>query len=265
MDCPAAYLDVAHRLANAAGARIRRHFRQPFDLTRKADTSFVTNADREAETAMREILIRELPEHGIEGEEFDDHNPGAEWIWRLDPIDGTNSFLSGSPLFTTLIALVHRGEAALGLIDQPILRERWVAHGEAQTTLNGVVQRCRPCAALSEAIHYTCGPHHFDGGKEHVFAALQAKTALTRFSADAYAFGLLAGGHLDVVVETGLDIHDYAAAVPVIENAGGACANWRGERLDMSTPDDLVAVGDSRLMAPMLELLNGHPVAWPPA
>ncbi len=264
MDCPAEYLDLAHRLANAAGARIRRHFRQPIALDRKADDSFVTIADREAETAMREILLREVPGHGIEGEEYDDHNPGAEWIWRLDPIDGTNSFLSGSPLFTTLIALVHKNQAVLGLIDQPILSERWLAHGTTPTTLNGVEQRCRECAELSEAIHYTCAPHHFDGGKEPVFAALQAKTALTRFSADAYAFGLLAGGHLDVVVETGLDIHDYAAAVPVIENAGGACANWRGMRLDMATPDDLVAVGDPRLMAPMLEVLNGRAVAWPP-
>ena len=98
MDCPAEFLDLAQRLANAAGARIRTHFRQPIALERKADGSFVTIADSEAEAAMREILMREVPEHGIEGEEYGIHNPQAEWIWWLDPIDGTNSFLSGSPI-----------------------------------------------------------------------------------------------------------------------------------------------------------------------
>ena len=263
MDCPAEFLDLAQRLANAAGARIRTHFRQPIALEHKADGSFVTIADSEAEAAMREILMREVPEHGIEGEEYGIHNPQAEWIWRLDPIDGTNSFLSGSPLFTTLIALVHRDRAVLGLIDQPILGERWLAHGKVATTLNGVPQQCRECASLAEAILYTTGPRYFEGGHEAALQALLEGTALTRFSADAYAIGLLVGGHCDVVVERGLDPHDYAAAVPIVENAGGACANWRGQRHDMHSGDDLLAVGDARLMQPVLELLNGRAVAWP--
>lgn len=255
--CPEAYVALAHRLADAAGAAIRTYFRRPFDLEHKQDTTLVTVADRAAETAMRAIIEREAPGHGIIGEEYGAERGAAEWVWQLDPIDGTNSFATGSPLFGTLIALLHRGEAVLGLMEQPILGERWLAHGGEPTTLNGRPCRVRPCAELADAIHYTSGPEYYAGGREPVLQRLVAATKLTRYSADCYAVGLLVGGHVDLVVETGLQAHDYAALVPIVENAGGVCSNWRGERHDMISDDDFVAAGDPALHAKVLEVLRG--------
>jgi histidinol phosphatase-like enzyme (inositol monophosphatase family) len=250
-------LALGQRLADAAGERIRDYFRRPFEIEHKQDRSLVTVADRETEQAMRRILAAEAPEHGIEGEEFGTMNGEAEWIWRLDPIDGTNSFVSGSPLFVVLIALLHRGVPVLGIVDQPILGERWLAHGQTATTLNGAPAEVRPCPALSEALLYTSGPKYFDGGAEAILAGLVAATKLTRYSADGYAFGLLASGHIDVVVEKDLQAHDYAAAFPVIENAGGICTNWKGERPDMVSDDHLVASGDPAIHRAVLEIVNG--------
>ena len=255
--CPAEFVALAHRLGDAAGERIAKYFRQPFDIELKADQSLVTIADRETEQAMRAILAAEVPDHGVEGEEFGAQNTEAAWVWQLDPIDGTNSFVTGSPLFVTLIALIHQGEAVLGLVDQPILSERWIAHGETQTTLNGAPVAVRACADLAEATFYTSGPKYFEGGHEEVLARLVGATKLTRYSADGYAFGLLAGGHIDILVERDLQAHDYAAGVPIVENAGGICTNWRGEAFDMRSDDHLVATGDPRLHEIVLEILNG--------
>ena len=258
--CPEVYIALAHRLADAAGEVIRDYFRRPFDLESKADSSLVTVADRACETAMRELIRAEAPEHGIVGEEFGDERPEAEWIWQLDPIDGTNSFVSGSPLFGVLIALIRRtgggAEAVLGLLEQPILGERWLAQGRAPTTLNGRACRVRPCTDIAKAVHYTSGPGYFRGGQEPVLERLTAATRLTRFSADCYAVGLLASGHIDLVVETGLQAHDYAALVPIVENAGGVCSNWQGRRHDMFSDDDFVAAATPALHAQALALLN---------
>jgi inositol-phosphate phosphatase/L-galactose 1-phosphate phosphatase/histidinol-phosphatase len=254
--CPPEYVALGHRLADAAGAVIAKYFRSAFDVEHKQDTSLVTIADRETEQAMRDILAAEAPEHGIEGEEFGTRNGDADWVWRLDPIDGTNSFVSGSPLFVTLIGLVHRGVPVLGIVDQPILAERWTASGAEATTLNGAPARVRPCGALSDALFYTSAPSYFDGGAEAILDDLVAAAKLTRYSADGYAFGLLASGHIDIVVEKGLQAHDYAAAFPVIENAGGVCTNWRGERPDMASDDHLIAAGDPAVHAQVLEIVN---------
>ena len=254
--CPPEYIALAHRLADAARAVVRGYFRQPFEVEQKRDTSLVTIADREAESAMREIITEAVPEHGVEGEEHGAHNLDAEWVWQLDPIDGTNSFVSGTPLFGTLIGLVHQGRAVLGLMDQPILAERWLAHGQETTTLNDTPCQVRPCPRLADAVHFTSGPEYFANGLQPVLGRLVASTRLTRYSADCYAVGLLVGGHIDLVVETGLQAHDYAALVPIVENAGGVCSNWRGQRHDMSSDDDFIAAGDPALHAQVLEIVN---------
>lgn len=255
--CPEAYVALAQRLADAAGSVVRGYFRSGFDVEHKQDASLVTVADREAEAAMRRIIAQEAPEHGVVGEEHGADRPEAEWVWQLDPIDGTNSFVTGSPLFGILIALVHRGEAVLGLMDQPILHERWLAHGAEATTLNGRPCRARACTDLAQAVHYTSGPEYYAGGREAALQRMVAATRLTRYSADCYAVGLLVGGHVDLVVECGVQTHDYAALVPIVENAGGACSNWRGERHDMVSDGDFVATGDPRLHEQVLEILRG--------
>ena len=255
--CPPACVDLAQRLADAAGACIRRRFRTPFAIDSKADSSLVTEADREAERAMLRLINAEQPEHGIEGEEFGAERLDADWIWRLDPIDGTNSFVSGSPMFGTLIALVHRGEAALGLLDQPILNERWLAHSDAPTTLNGEPARVRPCPDVASAIVFTSAPEYFEGETEAGFKRLSRRALCTRFGADCYAFGLLCSGHIDIAIEAGLDPHDYAALVPLLENAGGIVTDWQGRRLDLASPADIIAAGDPAVHRQAIEIVNG--------
>src|ERR1700676_3233037 len=145
------FLALAADLADAAGEAIRPYFRQPLAVTDKPDLSPVTVADRAAETAMRRLIAARFPEHGIIGEEFGREREDAPFVWVLDPIDGTKSFISGVPLFGTLIALTRHGRPILGIIDQPISRERWIGAAGRRTSFNGTAIRCRPCAALAAA------------------------------------------------------------------------------------------------------------------
>src|SRR5436309_8793356 len=154
---------LAEALADAAGAVIRPYFRQKIAVDDKADASPVTIADREAEQAMRALIEARFPGDGIFGEEFGTVREGAEFVWVLDPIDGTKSFISGIPLFGTLIALAHRGRPILGIIDQPVLRERWIGVGGRPTTFNGARVRCRRCPALAGATMFSTSPDMFRG------------------------------------------------------------------------------------------------------
>ena len=255
VSCPSEFVALSVRLADAAGAAIRPHFRQAIPVDAKADASPVTAADRESELAMRRLIEAERPEHGVQGEEFGISNPHAEWRWILDPIDGTKSFISGSPLFGTLIGLVRGREAALGLLDQPILGERWLAHGGEPTTLNGKAVRVRSCAGLAEATVYTSGLEYWRDDLWPAFERLYGACRLMRFSADCYAAGLLACGMVDLVVEAGMHPHDYAALVPIVENAGGLVTDFAGRPLDFVSRSGVICAGDGRAHAEAVALL----------
>ncbi|MBM3491436.1 MAG: histidinol phosphate phosphatase [Alphaproteobacteria bacterium] len=255
--CPPDLVAFADRLGDAARRVIRRRFRTPIAVDIKADASPVTLADKEAEQAIRRLIGRHYPSHGIQGEEFGISRPEAEWRWIVDPIDGTKSFMTGSPLFGTLIALMRRGRPVLGLMEQPILEERWLAHGGQPTTLNGQRIRPRRCPRLAEAVLYTSGLEYFQGHGEAGLRRLMAECRLTRFSADCYALGLMTLGFVDLVIEPRVHPHDYAALVPIVENAGGAMTDWQGRKLGYDRVGDFVAVGDRRLLAPALALLAG--------
>ena len=243
----AAQLAFAHRLADAAGAIIRRYFRRKFTVDEKSDRTPVTIADRAAERAMRRLIKARFPAHGIVGEEYGRSQAGADYVWVLDPIDGTKSFISGVPLFGTLIALTYRGRPILGVIDQPILRERWVGATGRKTTLNGKRVKTRACASLDRATLFATSPDLFAAGDATAFAQLSRAAKLTRFGADCYAYALLASGFVDLVVEVGLKIHDFCALVPVIEGAGGTMTDWRGQPLDFGSDGRVVASGDRAL------------------
>src|SRR6187551_3744988 len=165
-----AFLALAVDMADAAGAAIRPYFRQPIAVDDKHDLSPVTIADRSAEAAMRRLIAARFPEHGIIGEEFGPERDGAEFVWVLDPIDGTKSFISGVPLFGTLIALAQARRPILGIIDQPISRERWIGAAGRPTTFNGAPVRCRPCAALAAATSFSTSPDMFRGPDAAAFA-----------------------------------------------------------------------------------------------
>ncbi len=246
---------LAQRLADAAGAAIRPYFRAEFGLESKGDSTPVTLADKAAETAIRRLLVAERPRDGIIGEEFGTERESASRQWVIDPIDGTTSFVAGRPIFGTLIALMQDGWPVLGIIDQPILKERWVGAAGRPTTFNDRPVRTRACRALSEAILSTTSPNCFSAHEGEHFMALAQKTAHRRliWGGDCYNYALLASGHVDIVVEAGLKLHDFAALIPVVDGAGGMMCDWAGEPLSADSAGDVIALGDAARLEDVLE------------
>lgn len=244
MTVPADFVALAHRLADAARPISSRYFRTPVSVDDKSDLSPVTIADREAEAAIRAILTQEVPDHGIYGEEHGVERADAEYVWVLDPIDGTRAFITGLPIWGTLIALLHRGKPVLGVIDQPILDERWLGVDGHQSTLNGRPARVRACPSLDRAYMYSTTPIMFSGDVARRHAALADAVKLFRWGGDCYAYGLLASGHVDLVVENDLKLYDFAALVPVIAGAGGTVTDWQGRPIDMTSDGSILAAGD---------------------
>ena len=253
---PDAFVALAGRLADAAGEVIRPYFRTIIAIDEKADASPVTVADRESEAAMRAILAAECPDHGILGEEYGAERVDADHVWVLDPIDGTKSFIAGVPLFGTLIALLHRGRPIVGIIDQPVLGERWLGVDGRATRFNGGSTAVRPCAAMAEAILTTTSPDMFGGDDAEAFARLRGAAKSTRYGYDCYGYAMLAMGFIDLVVEADLAPYDYSALVPVIAGAGGIITDWTGEALGLRSDGRICAAGDVRVHKEALNLLN---------
>jgi len=253
----AALLAFAETLADAAGAIIRGYFRRGVAIDDKPDQSPVTVADREAEQALRRLIGERYPADGILGEEFGPERIDAERVWVLDPIDGTKSFISGVPLFGTLIALTERGRPILGVIDQPISRERWVGAQGHPSRLNGAPIHCRPCGALAAATLFATAPELFRDGDAPGFQRLRERVKLARYGADCYAYGLLALGSIDLVCEASLKPYDYCAVVPVIEGAGGVATDWEGRPLGLGSGSRVIAAGDPARAADARRLLMG--------
>ena len=254
--CPPEFVAFAHRLADAAGAAIRPHYRAGVAVEVKPDQSPVTVADREAELAMRALIEELYPSHGIIGEEFGRRGAEAEYVWVLDPIDGTRAFITGRPLFGILVALVRRGRPILGIIDQPISGERWVGAEGSATTLDGAPARVRSCPELGAATLFTSAPEWFEGAREAAFLRLKAKVRMTCYNADCYAFGLLAIGFADLAIECALQPYDWCALVPVVEGAGGVISDWQGRRLGLEGDGTVVAAGDAALHQAACEVLR---------
>ncbi len=251
-------LALANALADAAGDAIRPLFRGEWGEERKPDATFVTEADRAAEAAMRAIIEERFPDDGIIGEEYGRRNEGAGRQWVLDPIDGTTSFIAGRPIFGTLIALLQDGWPILGIIDQPIARERWVGRIGKGTSFNGKPVRTRALKDLGDAVLGTTSPHQFSGGDVDAFMGV-AKSVTERkiiYGGDCYNYGLVANGHVDLVVEAGLQIYDYAALVPVVEGAGGLMSDWQGNPLDAQSDGRVIALGDPARLEDVLEAMG---------
>jgi len=241
-------LALAARLADAAGAAIRPFFRKRFAIEAKADLSPVTEADRAAEAAMRSILDAERADDGVIGEEYGPDRGDAERVWVLDPIDGTRSFVAGRPIFGTLVALLEQGRPVLGVIHQPISGERWTGAAGQPTTLNSAPVVTRSCTGLSDAHLATTGPGYFTPESWTAFERVRCAARDTLWGGDCYNYGLLAAGHLDLVIEDGIKLYDFAALVPIVEGAGGVMRDWQGRPLDMSSNGQVIAAGDPRLI-----------------
>ncbi len=249
---------LAHTLADISEKVILDFFRKPLCVEDKTDASPVTIADKEAERLMREAIQKAFPTHGIVGEEFGKENETAEFVWVLDPIDGTKSFIAGLPLFGTLIALLHHGKPVLGLINQPYTKERWSGVKGEGAFFNGRAIQTKSCPCLSEAVLCsTAGVAMFDGKDKTAFEALSDKVKITRLSTDCYGYALLAMGCVDVVCEAKMNLYDYAALVPIISEAGGFISDWNGKDLFEEKSDGhILALGDKSLLPSVLKALD---------
>lgn len=244
-DVPADLVAFADELTDAAGALIRTYWRTRVEVVSKIDPdrpvaeSPATIADREAERVMRTLIETRYPAHAILGEELGEKGDGrtSEWAWVLDPIDGTKSFITGKPLFGTLIALLHYGAPVLGVIDHCALNERWkgTMHG---TTFNGKACTTDDCVTLREAMVYATTPEMFAPGLEtRAWDALRSYCKRALYGCDCYAYGLCASGSVQLVCEADLMPYDYLAVVPVVLGAGGKMTDWEGRALTLPNHD----------------------------
>jgi len=251
----------AETLADAAGVAILPFFRAETEVAveNKAKGGFdpVTAADRAAETAMRELIVKKFPKHGIIGEEFPEKKSRNGYSWVLDPIDGTRAFISGLPLWGVLIGLVQEGRPLIGVVDQPYIGERFIGYPGGAMFKRGGEERplaIRSCGQLRDSVLSTTDPHLFVDKEAQAFDQVRAAVKLTRYGYDCYAYAMLAGGHIDLVIESGLKQHDVAALIPVIEGAGGVISNWRGGPAFMG--GQVIAAGDQRVHAQALVALK---------
>jgi inositol-phosphate phosphatase / L-galactose 1-phosphate phosphatase / histidinol-phosphatase len=249
-------IDLAERAANLSRPILRRYFRADLDVIRKGDESPVTRADREVETALRQLLNREVPDHGIIGEEHGSERADADFVWILDPLDGTRAFVVGKPTFGTLIALAYKGEPILGVIDMPLLGERWVGAVGRPTTLNGRPAKTRSCESLGQAWINTTSPEMFTGHRETAFRQVREASAGCNYGGDCYGYALVASGHLDMTIEAGMQTYDFMALAPVIKGAGGIITDWAGQSLGLDSDGSVLATGDARVHAETVALLS---------
>ncbi|MDA0305223.1 MAG: histidinol-phosphatase [Proteobacteria bacterium] len=249
------FLALADKLADAAGAVSMRYFRTPIDIDAKPDASPVTIADKEAEDAMRALIEAAYPDHGIIGEERDNKNESAQYVWVLDPIDGTQSFVTGKPVFGTLIGLLKDGKPILGVMDMPALKERWAGAVGQATTFNGEAVKVRACGTVAKAWLYATSPQMFGDADFPAFEKLRKASWRAVYGAECMAYGLLANGLVDIVCEGTMDLHDYAPMVPIIEGAGGVITDWQGRALGIDGDGTVLAAGDAAVHAEGLALL----------
>ena len=235
-------------LAREAARVSLPYFRGAYEETDKGGPGAfdpVTQADREAEAAIRRLIAARYPDHGVIGEEYGEDRPEADHVWILDPIDGTRAFIAGLPLWTNLIALSREGRPTVGVIGQPCLDEIFIGGPSGARLLQGGSETAlavRPCPRLTDAVIATTDPDLFTGAELGAWTQVRAAARLARLGCDGYAYAMVAAGRIDLVAESGLKVWDWSALVPVIEAAGGAVSNWRG-----AAPDgcgQILAVGD---------------------
>ena len=254
----AAFVD---ELASVSGETIRPFFRTALGVENKSPAGGfdpVTAADRAAEAAMRALIKKTFPAHGVVGEELGAERADAEYVWVLDPIDGTKSFICGMPVWGTLIALTRRGEPIYGMMHQPFTREQFSGDGAGaryRGPAGDRVLRTRACAALSDAIMLTTSPLLMNEADRQCFARVEQAVRLSRYGGDCYSYCMLAAGHVDLVIETELKPHDVIPLMPIITGAGGIMTTWEGGPANAG--GRIIAAGDARVHAEAMKVLTG--------
>lgn len=251
-----AWVDLAGLCADVAGEIARGLFRTPLKQSTKPDRTPVTEADQAIERAVRALITEQCPGHGVLGEEYGTRDRDAEYLWVIDPIDGTCGFLCGKPLFGFLLALMHCGKPVLGLIDQPITGDRWIGVHRQPTRHNGKICQTSPVTALTAARLSTTAPGAFSPEELDRFDRLVPHAYITSYGGDCYQYGLVASGHLDLVVEASLAVHDWAALVPVCTGAGATVTDWTGAPMRLGTDGSIIVASTSTLADQARALLS---------
>jgi inositol-phosphate phosphatase/L-galactose 1-phosphate phosphatase/histidinol-phosphatase len=250
------YIDFANAMTDEASVMIKSRASRPLGTEAKADKTFVTELDLQIETRLRERINHAFPSHGIVGEEFGAERIDSEWVWTLDPIDGTMALVAGIPVYSTLISLSHGGVPVLGVMHFPGIDTRWVGAKGVGTTCNGVACHTRAGAQLNDAIQTASSPDFFTTDFEkRALQAVTAQTAWRVYGAAALSYGRLAMGRTDVAIDAGLKIYDYAPFVPIIEGAGGKITDWAGQPLSLKSGSQVLAAGDARRHEAALALI----------
>jgi len=251
------FLVLANDLADRARPVSMSYFRQPVPIEIKADESPVTRADRETEEAIRELLAKRVPDHGILGEEHGQEGLDRDLVWVIDPIDGTRAFITGTPLFGTLIALAYRGRPVLGIIDMPALNERFVGAVGRPTLFNGKpVPGPRNVTRLADAQFFTTSPDMFQGADRAAMENLSRDCRFRRFGGDCYNYGLIALGGADIVLERDLKPYDFMSLVPVLEGCGASIVDWAGRPLSITSSGQVLATATTELRDASLPYLD---------
>ncbi|MFD2204490.1 histidinol-phosphatase [Kiloniella antarctica] len=258
--CPNEFIQLGEKLCDAAQAIILKHFRQPLEVEGKSDDSPVTIADRNAESAMRELINKHYPDHGIVGEEHGAENTDAEFVWALDPIDGTRSFISGHAIFGTLVALLRNNEPIMGILAMPVINERWIGatgHSTLFKDYRGTNEaRVRECASLAQATIATTSPLLFKDDELPKFDRVRKSANMPLFGGDCYNYGLVSSGLIDLTIEAGMGVYDFLAQVPIVTGAGGIMTDWEGNTLGMHSDGKVITAGDKRVHQEVQILFN---------
>ncbi|PXW26437.1 histidinol-phosphatase [Paraburkholderia caballeronis] len=244
----------AAQLADEARQISLAYFRRKLEVETKSDESPVTVADREIEARLRARISAHYPAHGILGEEHGRERMDAEYVWVIDPIDGTRSFVTGWPIWGTLFAVLHKGRPVFGLIDAPVTGERWTGGPSGAYDQTSGRLQTSDCRRLATANIYATSPDIFDDAERRIFEEVSRTAGSRRFGGDCYAYAMVAAGHVDAVVEAGLQPYDYLAIVPVVEAAGGRVTDWRGDTVGLGSDGRIIAAATPELHAELLAI-----------
>ena len=250
------YLNFANKLADAAGITSMEYFRTSLSIDNKKDESPVTIADKNTELKIRSLIENEYPDHGILGEEFDSVNPDAEFIWVIDPIDGTISYIAGHKDFGNLISLTQNKKPIIGIINCPAHDERWIGAKNQSSTVNQQTVNTSSVTAIEDAYIFTSGLYFDEPHLRNAVDKIKNKVRYFRYGGDCYMYGMVASGLIDIVIEDTLKVHDYMALVNVIEGAGGVISDKFGNEITIDSQGSVVASANKELHSKLISLIN---------
>tara|TARA_B100002051_G_C16732035_1_gene638883 strand:+ start:1021 stop:1797 length:777 start_codon:yes stop_codon:yes gene_type:complete len=250
------FLSFANLLADLASKTSMQYFRKKIDIENKDDESPVTIADKETEKVIRDKIRNTYTNHGILGEEYENENLNSEFIWVIDPIDGTRSYIAGHKDFGNLIALLHNNKPIIGIINCPAHNERWIGVKNNKTTCNGKEVSTSGINDIKNAYLFTSGVYFYEPIFRKGFESIKQKTKYFRLGGDCYMYGMLSSGLIDIVIEDTLKAHDYMALINVVEGAGGKITDKYGKPIDLQSDGSLVATSSNILHDEIIKIIN---------